>query len=77
MFVQDGVRLTVIGIAIGLLASAATTRLMKAILFGISPLDGPTYGVVPLVFLMVAIVASYVPAARATRIDPLEALKAE
>ena len=77
MFVRNGVRLTAIGTVIGLLASAAATRLMKAILFGISPLDGPTYAVVPLVLFTAAVLASYIPATRATRVDPLDALKAE
>ena len=77
MFVRNGVRLAAIGTAIGLLASTAAMRLLKAILFGISPLDGPTYAVVPLVLLTAAILASYIPAARAAKIDPVDALKAE
>ena len=77
MFVRNGVRLTAIGTGIGLLASAAATRLLKAILFGISPLDGPTYALVPLLLLTAAVLASYIPATRATKVDPLDALKAE
>jgi predicted permease len=77
MFVRDGVVLTIIGIAIGLLSSAALTRLMKTILFGISPIDPPTYAAVPIVLLMAAILASYIPASRAARVDPVDALKAE
>jgi predicted permease len=77
MFVNNTVRLTAIGTVIGLLVSTAATRLMKSILFGIGPLDGPTYAAVPLVLLSAAIVASYIPANRATKIDPVEALKAE
>ena len=77
MFVRDGVVLTIIGIAIGLLSSAALTRLMKAILFGISPIDPPTYAAVPIVLLVAAILASYIPASRAARVDPVDALKAE
>jgi len=77
MFVRDGLLLTGIGIAIGLAASAALMRLMKAILFGISPVDWPTYAAVPVVLLAAAILASYIPATRAARVDPVEALKAE
>lgn len=77
MFVRDGVVLTIIGIGIGLLSSAALTRLMKAILFGISPIDPPTYGAVATVLLLAAILASYIPATRAARVDPVDALKAE
>src|SRR5262249_4951109 len=65
MFVRDGVVLTMVGIALGLLSSAALTRLMKAILFGISPIDPPTYAAVPVVLMVAAILASYIPAKRA------------
>jgi predicted permease len=77
MFVRNGVVLTIIGIAIGLLSSMILTRLMKAILFGISPIDPPTYAGVPIVLLVAAILASYIPATRAARVDPVEALKSE
>lgn len=77
MFVRNGVRLAAIGTGIGLLASAAAMRLLKAILFGISPLDGPTYAVVSLVLFAAAVLASYIPATRATKVDPMDALKAE
>ncbi len=77
MFVRDGVVLTIMGIAIGLLSSAGLTRLMKAVLFGISPIDPPTYAAVPIVLLVAAILASYIPATRAGRVDPVDALKAD
>jgi ABC-type antimicrobial peptide transport system permease subunit len=77
MFVRRGVRLTAIGTVIGLLASVAAMRLIKAILFGVSPLDWPTYVAVPLALLTAAMLASYIPATRATRVDPVDALKAE
>lgn len=77
MFVRDGLALTGIGIGIGLAASAALMRLMKAILFGTSPIDAPTYAVVPAILLAAAVLASYIPASRAARVDPVEALKAE
>jgi len=77
MFVRDGVVLTMLGVAIGLLSSAALTRLMKAVLFGISPIDPPTYAAVPIVLLMAAILASYIPASQAARVDPVDAFNAE
>jgi predicted permease len=77
MFVSYGLVLAAIGIAIGLAASAGLTRLMKSLLFGISPLDPLTYAAVPVVLVTAAILASYLPARRAAAVDPVEALKAE
>lgn len=61
----------------GLLAATWSTRYLAAMLFGLTPLDGATYGAVALTFATVAMVASYVPARRATRVDPLVALRYE
>ena len=55
----------------------ALTRLMKSLLFGISPLDPLTYAAVPVVLVAAAMLASYLPARRAAAVDPVEALKAE
>jgi predicted lysophospholipase L1 biosynthesis ABC-type transport system permease subunit len=77
MFVRYGLVLAAIGIAIGLGASAGLMRLMKSLLFGISPLDPLTYAAVPVVLVAAAILASYLPARRAAAVDPVEALKAE
>jgi ABC-type antimicrobial peptide transport system permease subunit len=75
--VLDGVRFVAIGIAIGLVLSAGLGRLMKAFLFGVSPLDPITYAGGAAVFALVAIVACWWPARRVTRVDPLIALRAE
>ncbi|HTW64846.1 MAG TPA: ABC transporter permease [Bryobacteraceae bacterium] len=77
MFVRHGLKLTGIGLAIGLIAAIALMRLMKSLLFGISPLDPLTYIAVPIVLAVAAFLASYLPARRAAAVDPVEALKAE
>lgn len=77
MFVRHGLTLALIGVAIGLGAAAGLMRLMKSLLFGISPLDPLTYAAVPIVLVAAAVLASYLPARRAAAVDPVAALKAE
>ncbi len=77
IFVRSSLVLTGIGVAIGLAAAAGLMRLMKSILFGVSPLDPFTYVAVPLILVASAMLASYLPARRAASIDPVEALRAE
>jgi len=77
MFVRNGLLWGGIGAAAGLVAAALLSQLMSAILFEINPIDPLTYGVVVVALLAAAGVASYVPARRVTRIDPVEALRAE
>jgi ABC-type antimicrobial peptide transport system permease subunit len=77
MFVRHGLRLAGVGAAAGLIAAAVLTRLMSSLLFGVKPLDPVTYGAVPVVLLAAAALASYLPARRAMRIDPVEALRSE
>jgi putative ABC transport system permease protein len=77
MFVRHALTLTAIGVAIGLAASAGLMRLMKSLLFGITPLDPFTYASVPVILLAAALVASYLPARRAAAVDPVETLRAE
>ena len=77
MFVRHGLTLASIGVVIGLAAAAGLTRLMSSLLFGISPLDLPTYLAGALVLGLAAVLASYLPARRASAVDPVEALKAE
>jgi len=77
MFVRQGLLLTAIGVACGLGAAAALTGLMKALLFEVSPLDPATYCAVSLVLAAAALLASYIPAHRATTIEPVEALRVE
>jgi len=77
MFVRHGLVLAGIGVAIGLGAAAALTRLMSSLLFGIKPVDPLTYAAGALILGLAAVLASYLPARRASAVDPVEALKAE
>ena len=77
MFVRSGLRLAAIGVPIGLAASAAVTRVMASLLFRVPAIDPLTYLVVPLLVVAAAAIASYVPAKRASALDPVEALKIE
>jgi predicted permease len=77
MFVWHALALGGIGAAIGLTAAVMLMGLMKSLLFGISPLDPVTYAVVPAVLIVVAVLASYLPARRAAAIDPVQALRAD
>jgi predicted permease len=77
MFVRHALALTATGMVIGLAASAGLMRLMKSLLFGITPLDPLTYASVPVVLLAAALAASYLPARRAAAVDPVETLRAE
>jgi predicted permease len=77
MFVRQGLLLSAIGTALGMIAAAGLTRLMSSLLFGITALDPLTYVIVPVFLLAAAALASYVPARRATNVNPVEALRAE
>ena len=69
--------LAALGVAAGIGAALGLTRLMTALLFGVSPVDPPTYGVVALGLGGMALLASYVPARRAATVDPADALRWE
>ncbi len=75
MFVKDGVRLTLIGVGIGLLLSVGLAKLLASLLFGLGVTDVGTFVTAGLVLCGVAAVASFVPARRAARLDPLVALR--
>jgi predicted permease len=77
LFVRYGLALAGAGSAIGLATAAGLTRLMKSVLFGISPVDPLTYTAVPLVLVAATLLASYLPARRAATVDPVETLRAE
>jgi putative ABC transport system permease protein len=77
LVLREGVVLTAIGVAIGLAGAAGVTRYLQGMLFGLTPLDPPTYVAVAVAFAAVATLASYMPARRATKVDPLMALRYE
>jgi ABC-type antimicrobial peptide transport system permease subunit len=69
--------LSLIGVGLGLLASLALTRLMKDLIYGVRPTDPLTLIAVALLLAIITIIASYIPARRATKVDPLVALRYE
>jgi ABC-type antimicrobial peptide transport system permease subunit len=73
----QGLKLTVAGLAIGVVGAIAATRVIRAMLFGVGATDPVTYRVVVLALGAVALLACYVPARRASRVDPLVALRAD
>ncbi len=75
LVVRQGMILTLVGLVIGVGAAFALTRLMEKLLFGVSPTDPLTFAVIPLLLAGVALLACWMPARRATRMDPLAALR--
>ncbi len=74
---RQGMTLAIIGIIIGLIASFAATRVLTTLLYGVSPTDFITFAVVALILGAAAFIASYIPARRATKVDPMIALRYE
>ena len=77
MVLKQGMILCAFGVLFGLGAAIGLTRLMGALLYGVEPVDPATFGVVSISLTLVALVASYVPAARAAGIDPVQAIRNE
>ena len=77
MVLRQGGAVVMAGVAIGLVGAVLLTRTLRAMLFGVSPTDAASYAVLTGVMLLVALLALYLPARRASRVDPMEALRAE
>jgi putative ABC transport system permease protein len=77
LILRNGLTLVLTGIVIGVAGALALTRFLTTLLFGVTPTDSVTFVVVCAVFFVIAMVASLIPALRATRVDPLVALRYE
>jgi predicted permease len=77
LVVQQGMQLVAVGIAVGVVGAAALTRVMTSLLFGVSTTDAFTFGTVPVLLAAAAFAATVIPAWRATRVDPMAALREE
>ena len=77
LVVRDGLKLVLIGVGVGLAGALLLTRMMTTLLFGVTPTDAVTYATVALGLIVVALIACCIPARRATKVDPLVALRFE
>jgi len=77
LVLKQGMKLVLFGVVIGLPLSLAVMQLMKGLLFGLSTIDPATFAAVTMLLTIVALLACYVPARRATKVDPLVALRYE
>ncbi len=77
LIMKDGAQMTLIGVIIGVIGALGATRLMRSLLFGVKPIDPLTFIAVALLLCAIALLACYVPALRAMKVDPIEALRHE
>jgi putative ABC transport system permease protein len=77
LVIGRGMALAIPGVLIGLFGSLVFTRMMRGLLFGVRPIDPFTFVAIPMLLVLVALLASYIPARRATRVDPTVSLRSE
>jgi putative ABC transport system permease protein len=77
MVVLQGGRVALLGVGLGVLAAVGVTGVLESLLFGVEAMDAPTFMAMSIVMLAVALLASYIPAHRASSVDPIQALRAE
>jgi len=77
MVIRQGMSLVLIGLGLGVAGAYALTRTIRSLLFEVGPTDPLTFGLAPLLLVVIGLIACYVPARRATKVDPLVALRYE
>jgi predicted permease len=77
LVLKDGIKMATAGVALGVLAALGFTRLLTGMIYGVSPADPMTFTVIATLLILVALLACYLPARRATKVDPLVALRSE
>jgi ABC-type antimicrobial peptide transport system permease subunit len=77
MVVRQGLAIVLVGVAVGATAAAAGTRALDRLLFGVEPVDVPTFLLMSAAMLAIVGLASYLPARRASRVDPMESLRSD
>jgi putative ABC transport system permease protein len=77
LVLRRGMKLTLIGMALGLMGAVASTRLLRDMLFGIKPIDPLTFAAMTLLVMCISLVACFLPARRATKVDPMNVLRSE
>jgi ABC-type antimicrobial peptide transport system permease subunit len=77
MVVAQGARVVVIGVVIGVVTALISTRALESLLYGVAPADGVTFAVMSIAMITVGLLASYVPARRASNVDPIESLRGD